>query len=155
MKKKLLLFIIIGGIIIGGGSLGVYYYLNPLGTGNQSVVSGTILSERTLIDMDSSHKGSGTVHVVEIDSDTIELQYINVEITNGPDLFVYLSKTESFSHTDDPIGTFVNLGELTYNSGNFTYTIQSSVQLDDYHSVVIYCRQYSVIFAYAALNSTE
>ena len=151
MKKKLV-YLIIGSIIIFGGGLGTYFYLNPLGDGNEITAQGTIISNGQLVDADSSHEGSGTVQIVQVEANVLELQFLEVEITNGPDLFVYLSKKPSFSDPYDSIGEFIDLGKLTYNSGNFSYTIPSSVQLEEYNSVVIYCKQYSVVFTYATLE---
>ena len=151
MKKKLV-YLIIGSIIIFGGGLGTYFYLNPLGDGNEITAQGTIISNGQLVDADSSHEGSGTVQIVQVEANVLELQFLEVEITNGPDLFVYLSKKPSFSDPYDSIGEFIDLGKLTYNSGNFSYTVPSSVQLEDYKSVVIYCKQYSVVFTYATLD---
>ena len=151
MKKKLM-FLILGSIIIVGGGLGTYFYLNPLGDGYEIHTPGTIISDGQLVDADSSHKGSGTVQIVQVEANEIELQFLEVEITNGPDLFVYLSKKPSYSDPYDSIGEFIDLGKLTYNSGNFSYAVPSSVQLEDYNSVVIYCKQYSVVFTYAKLE---
>ena len=62
-------------------------------------------------------------------------------IENGPDLKVYLSKTNS---PDD----FVNLGNLNPSA---TYLIPSSVNMTEYPFVLIHCQQYNHLFAIAQL----
>jgi hypothetical protein len=64
-------------------------------------------------------------------------------IANGPDLKVYLSKTDKASD-------FVNLGSL--NSAKTIYTIPDNVDIANYSYVIIYCQQYSVIFGVASLK---
>lgn len=66
----------------------------------------------------------------------------NFNISGGPDLKVYLSKTDSPSD-------FVNLGALTSAS---TYAIPAQVNLADYPFVLIHCQQYNHLFAIAALT---
>lgn len=65
----------------------------------------------------------------------------NFSISNGPDLKVYLSKAETPTE-------FVNLGNLTSQT---IYPIPSSVNVADYSQVLIYCQQYSHLYATAAL----
>lgn len=64
---------------------------------------------------------------------------------NGPDLKVYLSKTESAN-------SYINLGKLQSTMGKQTYAIPSSVNFDDYTVVHIWCEQFSVEFARAPLK---
>ena len=71
------------------------------------------------------------------------LKLENFTISSGPDLKVYLSKTDSPSD-------FINLGNL---NPDFTYTIPQQVNLADYPYVLIHCQQYNHLFAIAALQS--
>lgn len=71
------------------------------------------------------------------------LKLDNFDISSGPDLKVYLSKTDSPSE-------FVNLGNL---NANVTYTIPQQVNLSDYPYVLIHCQQYNHLFAIATLQS--
>ncbi len=65
----------------------------------------------------------------------------NFSISSGPDLKVYLSKS-------DVPSDFVNLGNLTSQT---IYDIPSSVNVADYSHVLIHCQQYSHLYAVAEL----
>ena len=63
----------------------------------------------------------------------------NFSISEGPDLKVYLSTSNSPE-------TFVNLGDLTTAT---EYPIPNQVNLVDYPYVLIHCQQYNHLFAIA------
>jgi len=63
--------------------------------------------------------------------------------SNGPDLKVYL-RSEG--------GEFVNLGNLKGNIGSQNYEIDSSVDLDVFNKVEIWCERFSVGFGSATLK---
>lgn len=90
------------------------------------------------------YDASGTVEVYD-NGTTRTLAFKNFKGENGPDLKVYLSTNLS---GDD----FVNLGELTAVSGNFNYTLDSSVDLDKHRNVLIWCEDFSVLFGSATLQ---
>jgi hypothetical protein len=96
------------------------------------------------IDADSFHKTSGTAKIIEIEGKKY-LSLENFETTNGPDLFVYLSKDKEASE-------FINLGKLKGNIGNQNYEILEEINLDDYNEVLIWCRAFKVLFGSAELN---
>ena len=68
---------------------------------------------------------------------------VNFNISSGPDLKVYLSKSNV------PNG-FVNLGALVNNKN--IYSIPNGVVLSEYTHVLIHCQQYNHLFAGAQLN---
>jgi hypothetical protein len=77
---------------------------------------------------------------------------------SGPDLYVILSGTTEvqlhylvFSQnvTNAPIQY---LGTLTATSGSQTYTIPAGTDLAQFHTVVIWCKTYSVAFAAALIQ---
>ena len=71
-----------------------------------------------------------------------KVQLTGFSISNGPDLKVYLSKS-------DVPNNFVNLGNL---SSQTVYEIPDSVEVADYSHVLIHCQQYNHLFAVAALT---
>ncbi|MCU0446446.1 MAG: DM13 domain-containing protein [Microscillaceae bacterium] len=73
------------------------------------------------------------------------LLFENFKADNGPDLRVYLSKDLNASN-------FVDLGVLKSTSGNFTYQIGNQVNLSEQKFVLVWCRQFSVLFGYAELK---
>lgn len=64
---------------------------------------------------------------------------------NGPDLKVYLSKTDKPSD-------FVNLGSLSNTKS--VYTIPDTIDISNYSYVIIYCQEYSVVFGVATLKKS-
>ncbi|OLS23991.1 MAG: hypothetical protein HeimC3_22160 [Candidatus Heimdallarchaeota archaeon LC_3] len=102
--------------------------------------------------IDSAHYGSGMVSIIEEENRSINLYFTNVDIATGPDLLVYLSSKGSFSGTGDSPGTYYDLGSLEFNEGNFTMKIPQEVNITDYHSVLIWCEPFSVVFTWAFLQ---
>jgi hypothetical protein len=68
----------------------------------------------------------------------------NLQVTNGPDLYVYLAADKSASD-------FVSLGKLKANNDNQNYNIPSQTNLTKYDTVLIWCRPFSVLFGSAEL----
>ena len=69
----------------------------------------------------------------------------NFSVSNGPDLYVYVSKEQQ------PL-QFVSLGKLKSVNGGQTYTFTSSVNFDEYKYAVVHCQQYNHLFSYALLQ---
>jgi len=80
-------------------------------------------------------------------SNTYQLQIENITISEGPDLKVYLSKSDTPS-------SFVNLGNFKGN-GTSVYTIPAQVNVSEYPYVLIHCQQYNHLFAIAQLISKQ
>ena len=61
MNKKTIIIVVISVITFSGIGIGIglYYWLNPLGAGYYNLESGDILSDGTLLELDSSHWGEG------------------------------------------------------------------------------------------------
>jgi hypothetical protein len=97
------------------------------------------------VDGDAIHRGSGTVSIVDDGEQVLLVFGDDVSITPGPDLFVYLSP----NGPGDDLGEFVSLGTLTANTGAQAYVLPEN--FDDYRTVVIWCRAFSVTFATAEL----
>jgi hypothetical protein len=96
--------------------------------------------------MSSAHPTSGTVKVLE-DSKDKSIKYLvfeNFKTDAGPDLKVYLSE-------DTKATGFVEISKLD-KTGNFTLTIPASANLDKQKHVLIWCKQFSVLFGYAQLK---
>jgi hypothetical protein len=103
---------------------------------------GTLLTKGSF--MNNAHTVSGTAKVYEKDSKrTLVFETFNTD--NGPDLRVYLSK-------DSKASDFVELGKLQSTNGNFNYSIPASANADEYKFVLIWCKQFSVLFGNAELK---
>lgn len=107
-------------------------------------------------DGDSFHKGSGNATIYDLGTDGFVLRFEDFNVINGPDLRVLLTTHpdpmgRGDVHADDV--TYVELGKLKGNIGNQNYPIPNDVDVDDQHSVVIYCKPFQVVFAVAQLSS--
>ncbi|MHA2361949.1 MAG: DM13 domain-containing protein [Candidatus Thorarchaeota archaeon] len=112
----------------------------------------TVLLSGTLQQVDMGHTGSGIVQLVQSDLGNQSIFFINVSITNGPDLYVYLSEQNSFSGINDGPGEFVSLGLVPAVIGTFSVAIPNHVNGTDYASVLIWCLRFTVLFTYAILS---
>lgn len=91
---------------------------------------------------DSSHTAKGSV-MVSVENIRLE----DFEVTNGPDLYVYL--VEEGQETKDG----VSLGELKGNMGNQNYEIPKGESVSAGMEIVIWCKQFNVEFGSAELGS--
>ena len=73
------------------------------------------------------------------------LALLNMNISNGPDLHVYLSKEV------EPIN-FIDLGRLKAISGNQVYPLSSLPDFSAYKFVLIHCQQYNNLFGSAFIT---
>lgn len=103
----------------------------------------SIESRGSFVGADNAHQGSGDVKIIR-DGEKTFLRFEDFSVTNGPDLFVTLNKGDSAK------SDHVLLRSLKGNKGNQNYDI-SNYDIDDYQSVSIYCRAFSVVFATATL----
>lgn len=94
---------------------------------------------------DGIHDAQGEVFIIEANDGSKFLRFENFRATNGPDLFVYLA-------TDETATDFVSLGRLKGNIGNQNYLIPPGVDLANQDTVLIWCKQFSVLFGSANLN---
>jgi hypothetical protein len=120
---------------------------------NSSNTLEEVLYIGTLQMMDTNHWGRGTISILINSTGDYLLHFLdNVSINNGPDLYIYLSKTPAFSSIYDNPGDFIDLGSLYQQTGPFNVSIPKSTNLTLYKSIVIYCLPFSVVFSYATLT---
>lgn len=97
----------------------------------------TLLREGTWMGS-GSYNVSGVAKIYDENGKKV-LLLENFSSSNGPDLKVYLSTTESAT-------SFVNLGELKSISGKQTYTIPDQTDIDQFKFALIWCQQFSALF---------
>jgi hypothetical protein len=95
---------------------------------------------------DGIHNAEGIAKIIPLQDGSNILRLENLRVTNGPDLYVYLSPDKSISN-------FVNVGKLKANNGNQNYDIPAATDLSKYDTILIWCRPFSVLFGSAELNS--
>ncbi len=103
-------------------------------------------------DADSIHKGEGEATVYDLGSEGRIVRFENFNVTNGPDLRVLLATHPDPQGRSDVDQGYIELGKLKGNIGNQNYTIPSDINLDEYNSIVIYCKPFHVVFSVAPLQ---
>ena len=91
------------------------------------------------------HATSGTVKLLRRETDQL-LVLENFRTDNGPALYVYLSKDRGVTRS-------INLGLLKSTSGTFSYEVDAKVDSKEYPYVLIWCREYAVLFGSAQLET--
>jgi hypothetical protein len=109
--------------------------------------------EGTFADADSVHRGSGAATIFALVGGASVLRFTDFEVTNGPDLKVWLVKAEKIANSADVTASeWLSLGPLKGNKGDQNYVIPEDVDAGDYASVVIWCEQFGVLFSAAHLE---
>ncbi len=98
------------------------------------------------------HATSGRAIALELADGSRFLRLADLRTSNGPDLFVYLSRASVDATRETFDDDFVSLGRLRANQGNQNYAIPDGVLLTRYRSVVIWCRRFTYAFGAAALG---
>jgi hypothetical protein len=101
---------------------------------------------------DGIHDAAGIAKVLSVtDGQSVHriVRLENFKATNGPDLYVYLSKDPTSIN-----GGIINLGRLKGNIGNQNYEIPDDADLEEYNNVLIWCKMFSVLFGHTDLQAT-
>ena len=151
---------VLAGVMIVILGLAGYYLASPLfirtslrepeTTSQAAIVTGEITSHGSFVGADAFHFGSGRALIQETTSGRHALRFEDFSVRNGPDLFVYLSP-----NADGYAPDAINLGRLKATDGNFNYEIPEGTDLSRIKSVVVWCRQFSTLFATAKLSSAS
>jgi hypothetical protein len=116
----------------------------PSGTPARIALAGTFHGS------DDFHFGRGTARLIETSPGTFVVRLEDFAVRNGPDLYVYLSPS-----ADGYADGSIELGRLKADTGSQNYPVPAGA-LDDptvAASVVIWCRQFSHLFATAPLGT--
>jgi hypothetical protein len=89
------------------------------------------------------HEAKGKAEVISV-GDISFLRFEDFEVTNGPDLHVYMTK-------NGDVDSGIDLGNLKGSKGNQNYAL-GEINADVYNTVVIYCQPFHVYFASAKLS---
>lgn len=111
-----------------------------------------VLKSGVFTDADDFHQGSGDALIYSLSSGGNLLRLENFDVTNGPDLRVYLAKSSEVNESSDLDEGFIDLGKLKGNRGDQNYEIPADVDISEYNTAVIYCRAFHTLFSTANLN---
>lgn len=126
--------------------------LKALGVGQNPVI--ILGGEFTVVD--DLHRASGTASVYKLGDKNRVLRLDPFEVTNGPDLRVFLSQSaEPRTSADALLPTYISLGNLKNAAGAQNYDIPIGVNLDLYKSVVIYSKSLNLVFSSAPLEQVR
>ncbi|MDP2621317.1 MAG: DM13 domain-containing protein [Hyphomicrobiales bacterium] len=162
MSRKIIVTAVIAGLVgfIAGNAF--WYLASPLWFDRvvdealPAELQITTLASGAFRDADAVHRGAGTATVYESATGARVLRLSDFSVTNGPDLKVWLVAAKNPATSADVTGgDWRALGPLKGNIGDQTYPIPADLNLDDYGAVVIWCEQFSVLFAAADLASAR
>jgi hypothetical protein len=94
---------------------------------------------------DGFHNTEGLAKVIPLGQGSIVFRLENFNSTNGPNVHLYMS-------TDKAASNFVDLGRLKANNGNQNCNIPNGTDLVKYNMVLIWCKDFSVLFGSAELK---
>jgi hypothetical protein len=109
------------------------------------------LSSGQFGEIDTIHKGEGKATIFKLPDGQRVLRFEGFKVTNGPDLYVYLSGHAAPRNSEQVHQNGVELAQLKGNIGDQNYVLPADLDLATIKSAVIYCKQFSVVFSTAEL----
>ena len=97
---------------------------------------------------DDFHFGKGTATIIETAPGAYHLRLDDFSVRNGPDLYVYLSPV-----VDDYAKGAFEVGKLKATDGAFGYDLPAGTDPADFASAIIWCKQFSHLFAVAPFEA--
>jgi len=91
----------------------------------------------------AGHEVQGTAKILQVEDATF-LRFEDFQVTNGPDLRVYITP-------DGDVSRGIQLDKLHGSKGNQNYILEN-IDVEMYDTVVIYCQPFGVYFAKANLT---
>jgi hypothetical protein len=97
---------------------------------------------------DDFHFGRGTATLMETAPGEWTIRLDDFSVRNGPDLFVYLSPSKR-----DYADGALEVAKLKATDGSFNVPLPDGADPTDMRSVLIWCKQFSHLFAWATLEA--
>ena len=91
----------------------------------------------------AGHFAEGTAKIILV-GDTTYLRFEDFQVTNGPDLRVYLTP-------DGDVNNGIHLDKLKGSKGDQNYLLEN-IDVDTYDTVVVYCQPFGVYFGQSELS---
>lgn len=90
----------------------------------------------------AGHEAKGTAKIIQVAEQTF-LRFENFQVTNGPDLRVYITP-------DGNVNNGIHLEKLKGSKGDQNYILEN-IDVGVYNTVVIYCQPFGAYFGQAKL----
>ena len=112
-----------------------------------------VLATGSFAGADRVHQASGEVTLLKQPDGQVVLQFAGFEVTNGPDLKVWMiSNGAPEDGGDVKSSEQLRLSPLKGNIGDQAYILPAGADVAAFKSVVIYCQQFGVLFGSAPLG---
>lgn len=96
-----------------------------------------------------AHELSGAALLVKDTNDIVNLYLQNFNMTPGPDVFLYLSKTNNYSASNVlEVARF----ESGFSNSNINYPVKNAEYNAEYKFVLVYCVEFHSLFGYTELK---
>ncbi len=108
----------------------------------------------TFQQIDAVRRAQGTVNIYQEADNTMRMRFEDFNMPNGPDLNVYLSAAQqptTFAEMTVADLEPLEIDPLKTNVGNQNYDLPTGIDLQQYHSVVIYSPSLDLVYSNAPL----
>ena len=123
---------------------------NTTGMGNESIKSPVQLASGMF--HAGAHETKGTAAIFQLPDGQRVLRFTNFETSNGPDVRVLLVAANDATDNDTVKNSQpIELAPLKGNVGDQNYDVPSTIDLNKYKAVTIWCNRFSVNFGTAPL----
>jgi hypothetical protein len=100
------------------------------------------------------HGTSGVTQVLELADGRRIVRLEDLDTSNGPDLFLYLTTNPASGDEDAFDDDYLSLGRLKGNQGDQNYDLPTDTDLTRFGTVVIWCDRFDSAFGAADLEPT-
>ena len=152
----------IGALVIVVLAPIAWYLLSPLFVDRRaqedpatasSAAAGTVVARGTFGEVDAIHKGEGQAILTRLPDGRYSLRLEGFRVTNGPDLYVYLSGHPA-PRSSAQLHEIVDLEVATLkgNVGDQAYELPAGFNPARFKSAVVYCKRFTTVFSTAELR---
>ena len=118
-----------------------------------AAASGTVVARGTFGEVDAIHKGAGEAILTRLPDGRYTLRFEGFRVTNGPDLYVYLSghpapRSSAQLHEIAEL----EVATLKGNVGDQAYELPAGFDPARFKSAVVYCKRFTTVFSTAELH---
>ncbi len=121
--------------------------VSPIATASPTSAPALLARSGMFHGMDDFHFGRGTARLIETSPGSFTVRLEGFAVRNGPDLYIYLSPSAKGYDRDS-----IEIGRLKADKGNQNYPLKAGTDVTTARSVVIWCKQFAVLFATAPLD---